>query len=298
MAAKYRKVSVQMWNDKKFRELSDDGKLVFIFVLTHPHMSAIGGMRGTAEGLAAELKWSPKRLSEAFREATERDMVRYDEEACLMILPNFIKHNRPESPNVVVSWQKAFEEMPESYLKFELFQCIERQSAAFPDAFAKAFGSLREAFAKIMPNQEQEQEQEQEKEIVGAAAPVRSRSRTKEDDAEAEEKFAEFWEAYPRKENRKKALAAWKKGQCWNGKFQEIMAALTEQKKNPRWLEDVKYIPHPTTWLNGERWADEISIGCTPSCAHTCSSCQHSENPMCQRRTDEERKSCTGWRAR
>lgn len=181
MAAKYRKISVQIWNDKKFRQLSDDGKLVFIFVLTHPHMSAIGGMRGTTEGLAAELKWSPKRLSEAFREATERDMVRYDEEACLMILPNFIKHNRPESPNVVVSWQKAFEEMPESYLKFELFQCIERQSTAFPDAFVKAFGSLREAFEKSMPNQEQEQEQEQEERIcrvpVGnptARAPVQS----------------------------------------------------------------------------------------------------------------------------
>ncbi len=296
MAAKYRKISVQIWNDQKFRQLSDDGKLVFIFVLTHPHMSAIGGMRGTTEGLAAELKWSPKRLSEAFREATERDMVRYDEEACLMILPNFIKHNRPESPNVVVSWQKAFEEMPESYLKFELFQCIERQSAALPDTFAKAFGSLREAFAKSMPNQEQEQEQEQEKEIVGAAAPVRSRSRAKEDDAEAEEKFAEFWEAYPRKENRKKALAAWKKGQCWNGKFQEIMAALTEQKKNPRWLEDVKYIPHPTTWLNGERWADEISTGCAPSCAHTCSSCQHSEHPDCRNRA--EQIPCEHWRSR
>ena len=139
---------------------------------------------------------------------------------------------------------------------------------------------------------------EKEQEIVGAAAPVSSRSRTKEDDAEAEEKFAEFWEAYPRKENRKKALAAWKKGQCGKGKFQEIMAALTEQKKNPRWLEDVKYIPHPTTWLNGERWADEISTGCAPPCAHTCSSCQYCENPLCQRKTDEERKSCTGWRAR
>ena len=137
---------------------------------------------------------------------------------------------------------------------------------------------------------------EKEQEIVGAPAPVRSRSLPKEDDAEAEEKFAEFWEAYPRKENRKKALAAWKKGNCWNGKFQEIMAALTEQKKNPRWLEDVKYIPHPTTWLNGERWADEISIGSAPSCAHTCASCQQSEHPECKNRA--EQTPCEHWRAR
>ena len=296
MAAKYRKVSVQMWNDKKFRELSDDGKLVFIFVLTHPHMSSIGGMRGTIEGLSAELKWTLKRFAEAFGEAISMDMIRCDKEACLIILPNFIKHNQPESPNVIKSWARAFDEMPESPLKFELFQCLMEASGTFTEPFSKAFESLCKDIGKSMPNQEQEQEQEQEKEIVGASAPVRSSSRTKEDDAEAEEKFAEFWEAYPRKENRKKALAAWKKGKCWNGKFQEIMTALTEQKKNPRWLEDVKYIPHPTTWLNGERWADEISIGSAPSCAHTCSSCQHSEHPECKNRA--EQTPCEHWRAR
>lgn len=263
MAAKYRKISVQIWNDQKFRQLSDDGKLVFIFVLTHPHMSAIGGMRGTTEGLAAELKWSPKRLSEAFREATERDMVRYDEEACLMILPNFIKHNRPESPNVVVSWQKAFEEMPESYLKFELFQCIERQSAAFPDTFAKAFGSLREAFEKSMPNQEQEQEQEQDKQPLSDSdrtTAAGAAKKTAEDNRAAEDRFNAFWSAYPRKTAKQRALAVWKRKKCWNGEFDAILAGLTAHKESDQWQrDDGRYIPHPATFLEQERWRDEIA---------------------------------------
>ena len=30
----------------------------------------------------------------------------------------------------------------------------------------------------------------------------------------------------------------------------------------------------------------------------SCATCQYCDNPLCQRKTDEERKSCTGWRAR
>jgi hypothetical protein len=67
MAVKYRKIDPRIWNDAKFRELSDKGKLVFLFVLTHPCMTALGAMRGTMAGLAAELGWPAEAFQEAFR---------------------------------------------------------------------------------------------------------------------------------------------------------------------------------------------------------------------------------------
>ena len=36
---KYRKVSVQIWNDEKFRDCSPECKLIFLFILTHPTMT-------------------------------------------------------------------------------------------------------------------------------------------------------------------------------------------------------------------------------------------------------------------
>lgn len=159
--AKYRKVSVQMWNDAKFRSLSDDGKLVFIFVLTHPHMTSVGGMRGTLAGLAAELGWQTERLSKAFSESSERGSIWYDDEACFIAFPNFVKHNQPESPNVVKAWEKAFSELPESRLKSELYKRVDEEVKKLPPAFRKSFGSLSEVFS----NQEQEQEQDLKEEL-------------------------------------------------------------------------------------------------------------------------------------
>src|ERR1700712_4610425 len=99
--ARYRKVDSRIWNDAKFRELSDKGKLAFFMLLTHPSMTALGGMRTTISGLAEEIGWPPEAFREAFQEVSRKGMAKHDEKACLMVLPNFLRYNRPESPNVI-----------------------------------------------------------------------------------------------------------------------------------------------------------------------------------------------------
>ena len=38
-----------------------------------------------------------------------------------------------------------------------------------------------------------------------------------------------------------------------------ILRAVEAQKKTKDWLKDGgQYVPHPASWLNGERWQDEI----------------------------------------
>ena len=37
------------------------------------------------------------------------------------------------------------------------------------------------------------------------------------------------------------------------------MDAIEKQKKSAQWTKnDGQFIPHPTTWLNGKRWEDEV----------------------------------------
>ena len=38
---RYRKIDTRTWNDQKFNELSDYGKLVFFLLLSHPHLTSI-----------------------------------------------------------------------------------------------------------------------------------------------------------------------------------------------------------------------------------------------------------------
>jgi len=73
--------------------------------------------------------------------------------------------------------------------------------------------------------------------------------------------FEKFWHEYPNKKNKKKAFEKFKKINPSEEMFALILEALKKQKKSPQWFKDGgQFIPHPTTWLNGERWNDEISV--------------------------------------
>lgn len=143
MASRYRKIDVRIWNDEKFRALRDDSKLVFLFFLSHPALISIGAMRATLSGLAEELQWKARKFRRAFAELLENGMVAYDEKALCVGLPNFLKYNAPESPNVVRSWEKQSDLVPECGLKQELLKRAFEAAAELGEGFAKAF---REAF--------------------------------------------------------------------------------------------------------------------------------------------------------
>jgi len=72
--------------------------------------------------------------------------------------------------------------------------------------------------------------------------------------------FGEFWKHYPRKTDKGKAKTTWDKlCQSKNGKrplWVEVRKAIHYQKQSERW-QDRQFIPHPTTWLNNQRWLDD-----------------------------------------
>lgn len=162
--SRYRKVDPRIWNDANFSSLSDQGKLAFLFVMTHPHMTAVGAMRATMSGMAEELGWNQKAFAKAFKEGLAKGMYKHDPKACFVSLPNFIKYNRPENPNVLRGWSKAWDLVPECALKNELHQTLKVFAEGLGEAFSKAFA---EAFGQPLPKQEQEQEQD--KDSGGAA---------------------------------------------------------------------------------------------------------------------------------
>lgn len=85
-----------------------------------------------------------------------------------------------------------------------------------------------------------------------------SKTTSKNLTSDGEEKFAEFWKLYPKKQAKKEAQKAWKKV---NPKlFGTIMDAIAVQRHSDKWLKDGgQYIPNAASWLNGERWEDFLS---------------------------------------
>lgn len=70
-------------------------------------------------------------------------------------------------------------------------------------------------------------------------------------------RFEEFWQAYPRKENKKKALEIWKRKKLVEKADVIIADVKLRSTSHKSWLEGI--IPHATTYLNGSRWEDEIT---------------------------------------
>lgn len=70
--------------------------------------------------------------------------------------------------------------------------------------------------------------------------------------------FEIFWNSYPKKVGRKDAYKVFIK---ISDSVERLMIAIETQKKSELWLKDEgKYIPNPATWLNGERWRDEVFV--------------------------------------
>lgn len=79
---------------------------------------------------------------------------------------------------------------------------------------------------------------------------------------EGDAAFDRFWARYPRKQDKAKARRAWAKLAPDRALADRIMAALEIQRRSESWTrEGGRYIPMPSTWLNGRRWEDELPPG-------------------------------------
>jgi len=71
--------------------------------------------------------------------------------------------------------------------------------------------------------------------------------------------FDEFWSLYPRKIAKATARKAWAKLSA----EQQLMAAKAIDTHCQYWRAketELEFIPHASTWLNGERYEDELII--------------------------------------
>lgn len=172
--ARYRKIDVRMWNDRKFRELSDNGKLAFILLLTHPDTTQIGTIRTRVSNLADELGWQRDAMSHAIQEVTLNGMIDADEKAGLIVINNFLKYNAPSSPNAFKSWCELIDLMPECDLLDKhvarLKTFVDGLSVGMRNAIPNdLIDAIKDAMSRTNGQpcciQEKEQDQEQDKEI-------------------------------------------------------------------------------------------------------------------------------------
>jgi uncharacterized phage protein (TIGR02220 family) len=145
--------------------------------------------------MADDLGWSVEGFRQAFGEASREGLVEADWKAGVVVLRKALldgagdprETSRPESPNVLKSWAKSWDEVPDCALKGLYLSQLGSFAEALGPTFAQAFQeAFRKALAKAStdpsPNQDQEQKQDQEQEgrvsaAVAASSPAPSARR-------------------------------------------------------------------------------------------------------------------------
>lgn len=97
-------------------------------------------------------------------------------------------------------------------------------------------------------------------------SPRRGSGRKKSADMDG---FALFWQEYPRKAAKAAALKAWQKLNPSPELVERILAHVRDHKRSPDWIKDGgQFVPYPATFLNGQRWEDDIPPDTGPGMAY------------------------------
>jgi uncharacterized protein YdaU (DUF1376 family) len=74
------------------------------------------------------------------------------------------------------------------------------------------------------------------------------------------DRFDIFWKQYPRKVARPNAIKAWLKIKPDDVVLKKMLDAINQQQLPSK---EIQFVPHPATWLNAQRWEDEITAPTT-----------------------------------
>ena len=161
----YGKVPTALWTEPSFLGLSDQGKVLALYLLSSPHTTMIGAFRLPDGYVAEDLRWSQETVSERFRELFDKGFATRCEESKWVVVPKFCLWNEIENPNQAKAGIKLFHQVPDgSWVKPVLARALRDFAPKFPAEIWRPFETVDEGLVQPFRNQEQEQEQKQEKE--------------------------------------------------------------------------------------------------------------------------------------
>ena len=136
---RYTRLYRRIWSDEAFLKLSDQGKLLWFAISTHPHQTALGAMRASAPGLGTDLGWAVKHTGNVLRELEAAGFVDISHIPPIIVLVHFIHDNPPDNRNVIKGWRVPWSELPDGDVKTRLHSRIVELLAGLSDAWLDTF---------------------------------------------------------------------------------------------------------------------------------------------------------------
>lgn len=109
----YGKVNSSFWTSESIRSLSDDGRMLSLYLLTSPHANMTGCFRLPDGYVCEDLQWDKNRVSEGFEELSRNGFAIRDKATRWVLIPGYLEWNGFENPNVAIAALKLFRDVPD-----------------------------------------------------------------------------------------------------------------------------------------------------------------------------------------
>lgn len=202
----YGRVFSAFWQSEDTRALSEDGRMLALYLLTSPHANLIGCFRLPDAYAADDMQWTSQRVREGFAELQSKGFLTRDEGSKWTFLHKYLKWNGFENGNVAIAAHKAFDQVPPIALKALLAKALLEFGSHLKEPFANHLQTLLEPFANPEPEpiQNQNHNQSLTQNPAGAdfaappaeAAAVTAKKGSKEKAAKEPAPTAGTWKAY------------------------------------------------------------------------------------------------------
>lgn len=233
----FRKVDSRLWDDAKFRRLTSDGRLLWLYLLTNPHAGSLGIYVISKATMADDLQWKLAKLERNLSELLAKGMAQYHEPTRTLLLPNYLKYNSGFSNSASkAAAMRQLKSLPNSPL-IQPFIDLAKLYLNVSESLAPVFAfALEDTYA------------------VEDTSPVSNESPKTHSDLNG---FGNFKALYPIWKAEESVKAAWKKIAVTE--HEKIFEAVAAYRQSADWQkEGGKFIPYPAKFLKEGRWKDKI----------------------------------------
>ncbi|HSW68857.1 MAG TPA: conserved phage C-terminal domain-containing protein [Gammaproteobacteria bacterium] len=162
----YGSVHISFWENSETQNLSDQAKLLAIYLLTGPHTNMAGVFRLPDGYIKEDLGWGIEAVQKAFQELSQIDFLTRDEERGWLVIHQFLKWNPVQNINQGVAIRKIFHMIPTQSSVFKpfvngLLEYGTHVSKEFLNGLRDSGNGFETVFSDGATEQEQEQNQDQ-----------------------------------------------------------------------------------------------------------------------------------------
>ncbi len=237
---------------------TDAGRAMAFYLVTAPRANPFGLYQNALPTMEHELKRGKAEIRKALAELSTLDFCRFDEEsgwvwvkemAAWQFKPLPLKAN-----NLAIrAARRWYQHLPRNPF---LGPWFDRYNEGFHLDDPHAFGGS-EVQRQEWAGRELVPEPAPLPELTLAPPTNTAIERRREPRVAGQVEFELWWEHYPRKESKADALKKWLAKKIPAANLPAMLEKLEAQKRSTKWREG--FIPHGATYINQERWNDEIS---------------------------------------